>query len=302
MIILFKNKLNSIFALFSLPVFIGIGCIAINPIGFQKSISLTTSSNSKFDNFSMSSIDLASTMAVIPYKDGSLIYDVLPLQKYKKTVLDGYGNCSNLIFGFAYLLRKNSVNYNIVHIMSNNEYLTGIGHTIIDTKYSFNGIRNNIGLIDVSENAIPTKLDGTGLSLEDIRTNQSPNVKLIKVGENRISSHLFYYEQSYLSRSTIGVMRGDEVNSYMNFIEAIYFPLGSRILEKYAYDGLAIFFGYYPKIYVENYKGLNNIYYYSTISKIYLYLLRIYVLFFVCWLFFTFILRFHRDEANTAKP
>ena len=38
---------------------------------------------------------------------------------------------------------------------------------------------------------------------------------------------------------------------YIKFIESIYFPLKNKRIEKYFYDGIALFFGKLPLVYVE---------------------------------------------------
>jgi hypothetical protein len=286
-----------------IPIIIGLACVFTYPVGFQKAISISNDNNQNSVKLSNNFVDLANTVALTRYKNGSLIYDVLPAEKFKKTIIEGYGNCSNLVFGFSFLLRSNYVDYKIIHLLHNKSYLLGDGHVVIQAAYSFNGATPYVGIIDIAENIIPTKQDGSGLTLEDLHSNSLIDINLTR--HNKIGDHHYnndsnydYYKEYYLSNSTIGYMDGDDVNNYMKFIEAIYVPIGSAKFEKFFYDGLSIFFGYYPKIYVKNITNLEWIYFYSAISHFYLWFIRMYVLLFIFWLV---ALRFNKNETNSAK-
>jgi hypothetical protein len=295
---------SSLLLILLIPIIIGLACVFTYPVGFKKAISISNDNNQTSVKLSNNFVDLANTVALTRYKNGSLIYDVLPAEKFKKTIIEGYGNCSNLIFGLSFLLRNNYVDYKIIHLLPNKRYLLGDGHTVIQAAYSFKGATRYVGIIDIAENIIPTKQNGSGLTLEDLYSSSLIDINLTQ--HNKISDHhynnnsnYFYYKEYFLSNSTIGVMNGDDVNNYMKFIEAIYVPIGSAKFEKYLYDGLSLFFGYYPKIYVKNITRLEWVYLYAAISHFYLWFLRMYVLLFIFWLVLA--LRFNKNETNSAK-
>lgn len=195
------------------------------------------------------SLDVDSVIGGIPYAlEERMVWDVEPRSKYRRTILEGAGNCSNLVFGLAYHLEASSVDYQIVHIMHPETFLDGDGHTVIRTHFRHAGIEQ-IGLVDVREAALP-RSGGRFLDVADLRAGPVSEFAMEKVVE-RPDRSSFYYA-SYLADAAIGVIPASEVRRYFRFVETLYVPFGSRRLEKYVYDGLAVMLGFYPTIYVED--------------------------------------------------
>jgi len=222
--------------------------LVTSPVAFQKSVAI------KFVNKSQlmlpepkSYIDIQQILHKIPYKDyGGMVYEIQPQQKYSQTIKNGYGNCSNLVFGLAYHLRQRNHEYQIVHLLPPDGFLNGDGHTVINTPYVING-KNSYGIVDVHEGGLPQDNDLL-IDLNSLRNANFSNPSILSLNPNKDEQSPYYGE--FLDNSIVGIIKSEEVDVYFNFIDKIYVPLGNKKIEKMLYDGLSVVFGYYPNIYV----------------------------------------------------
>ena len=222
--------------------------LTTSPVAFQKSTAI------KFVNKSelllsepKGYINIQEILQRIPYKDnGGMVYEISPKQKYKKTIKEGYGNCSNLAFGLAYYLDQNNHEYQIVHLMPPDGFLNGQGHTVVSTPYTIKDIKK-YGIVDVYEGGLPQN-NNEFVDVNNLRTGGFDNPLILSLNSKKDSNTPYY--EDFLNKAIVGIIKSEEVKSYFNFIDYIYVPLGNKRIEKILYDGLSVVLGYYPNIYV----------------------------------------------------
>jgi len=229
-----------------------------SPVAFQKSISIQPIDVDEptLETKGGSSVDIRALVESIPYKKPQMVYEVEPQQKYRKTIVEGYGNCSNLSFGLGYYLSQMDHQYQIVHLLPPSRFLDGEGHTVVHTSYELDG-KVHLGIVDVLEGGLP-KSGGTLIGLRDLRQGNLDNVSILTLNSRHDSLSPFYGE--LLDTSVIGVTTSEEVEEYFDFLESVYRPIGNARIEKYIYDGISLFLGKYPNTYV----GIND---YDTLFK-----------------------------------
>lgn len=227
--------------------------IGTNPLAFQKSNSIIRSAGVKRLEHSKNSLDVAAFLRQIPYSDESMVYDVNPVDKYNKTIVQGIGNCSNMVFGAAYYLLEKHIPFQIIHLLPEEDFLQGEGHSVLRVPYQLNG-EKRIGIVDVMEGGIPME-DGDFLHLSDLAHPplKQFSINYLNYSQDHADDDLSAYNDT---RMITGYIPDDEVARYFTFIEKIYIPLGSKKLEKYVYDGMSMLLGYYPKIHVVKYDQL----------------------------------------------
>lgn len=258
------------------------GVFFVGPVAFQKANLI------KIDDGSYSTaqsdeelFDVASFLSSIPYQDKpQMIWDVLPENKYRKAIIEGGGNCSNLVFGAAHYLIDNEVDFSIVHLMPKSSFLRGGGHTVLELGYAINGAEK-VALVDILEAGLPIDAEGNALRLEDLLLSQDGMVEYDLIRLNRAKSGPSrYWNDAFISSATPGWISGNEVRDYFRFIDFLYFNFGSARLEKYLFDGLALLVGKLPTIYVTD-TGFSDLFSYDrnnvtlVISRISLTLLRL---------------------------
>lgn len=224
--------------------------VAASPVAFQKTNSIV---GARFEgalaNVSTErSLDVAALIGSIPYAaESEMVWEVNPEKKFERTIGEGEGNCSNLIFGLAYYLDRHGIDYHIVHLMQPDIFLDGHGHTVVRVNYQYRG-ETRIGIVDVADGGLPMR-DSRFLDLPDLEQGSLPGVSMESLNSHREPNLKFYRES--LDEIVVGLIPAEELDHYFAFIERIYLPLGSEPLEKFLYDGLAVLFGAYPTIYVE---------------------------------------------------
>ncbi len=231
----------------------------LKPVGLQKcnAVIPETSDDHQFIPATITALDVKKVFSSIPYKPAhevKMVYSVMPAEKYRKTILEGDGNCSNQVFGLAYFLIKNKIDYQIIHIMPCDSFLKGEGHTVINTLFRFDG-KDHIGIVDVLEKGIPGT-EGRILTRKDLMQGAIHKFSLVPLNNNEDNKSPYY--GNVLNNAVVGYIQADEVARYFSFIESVYLPLGSEKAEKYIYDGLSILLGCYPHIFVSksDYKRL----------------------------------------------
>jgi len=226
-------------------VVLALALAAARPVAFQKLNSMvrTTemaalSPNGKF-------LDFETVLEEIPYGDASQVWSVFPSERYRETILEGGGNCSNLAFGLAYLLDRRGLDFQIVHLMPRDRFLDGAGHTILRTRLRYRGTEQT-AIVDVLAGGLPTTA-GRPVDVDQL-SGPVQDFALASFNERKPGTSPYY--GSFLGESSVGVISSREVAAYFRFLESVYIPLGSQRIEKYVYDGLALLAGRYPEIHV----------------------------------------------------
>ena len=192
-------------------------------------------------------LDVSFFIKSIPYQGSpKFVYSVLPSTKYRKTIIEGHGDCSNLSFGAAYYLLERKIDFDIIHFLPPESFLKACGHVALRVPYNLNNTKR-IGVVDLAEGGIPHN-NGIFLDIGDLG-NDATCISILTLTELKDSSSR-YYVGEYLDRLFIGWTPANEVQRYYDFIEAAYISFGNEKVEKYFFDGLALLLGYYYRIYV----------------------------------------------------
>ena len=225
--------------------------LAFGPVAFQKA-NLITIEALALSKHPLHDSAVNSIIAQIPAlpKDGmNVFFEVSPRDKWQRVLTTGQGDCSHLSFGLAYRLRELKVEYEIVHLLPLREFLEGDGHTVIATPYTFREV-HNFALVDLLEGGIPLNASGRQAVTQDlVNHNMSAFGELISYRDGKAVTSK-YYTTNYLSNAAFGRVLSSEVADYFDFMELIYFDIGSRPIQKYVFDGISLIFGKLPKIYV----------------------------------------------------
>ncbi len=225
--------------------------LSISLVAFQKAamlapvdtmdVFLTGSAES-----SRSAPDVRQLLEPIPYRDSGSIFDVLPQDRFHKTIKTGRGNCSNLSFGMAFLLLQRSYAFQVVHIIPYDGLFSGTGHTVLDMSYIIDGVTHR-GLVDILEGGLPRVKDSF-IDLPTLLKKHLDQPAILPLNVRKDVESAYY--GNFLEGSAVGVVPRDEIARYFSFINRIYIPLGNKRLERIIYSGVAIVFGYYPHSYV----------------------------------------------------
>lgn len=223
--------------------------VVMRPVSFQKSNSIRVVRGSVPSIEGRASFDVQRVLSSIPHhQEPEMVWDVDPDAKYRHTILEGRGNCSNLVFGLARHLELEGVDFQIIHLMKPSHFLAGKGHTVIRTRFRLNGTEH-VGIVDIFAGGIP-RSGGRFLDVEDLRHAPIDDLDFLSWGGWPKRAMRFYRDSREPIK--IGWIPAHEVADYFAFLDRVYVPLGSPRLEKYLYDGLALFLGRYPKINVSD--------------------------------------------------
>jgi hypothetical protein len=132
--------------------------IVTEPVAFKYAVTIKKYGGEWVFEGAENRVNIDGILRRIPYNSGATVYEVRPEERYRKTIVQGNGNCSNLVFGLAYLLSEEGYPYQIVHILQVDGFLSGIGHTVIDAPIMLDGNRLH-GIVDVLEGG---GIDGWG--------------------------------------------------------------------------------------------------------------------------------------------
>jgi hypothetical protein len=225
--------------------------IIVWPNRFQKWNSLRTDPEIKRIPRQLDSentLDIAHFISSIPYQTNpKFIYSVLPETKFRKTILGGHGDCSNLSFGAAHYLLKQHVDFEIIHFLPPESLFDGDGHVALRVPYRLSNIKQ-IGVVDLVEGGIP-QCSGISIDISELRRCNSP-IAILRLTNDK-SSFSQYYGREYLDRIFIGRTPSADVARYFRFIETVHIDVGSEKLQKLIFDGLALLLGFYYPIYVD---------------------------------------------------
>ncbi len=186
-------------------------------------------------------------LAGIPYVgDFEATYVVNPREKRDIAIGSGIGNCSNLTFGAAYEFVEKNIDFQIIHLLPVDGFLTGRGHTVLRLGFRHNR-RLQVGIVDMLAGALPAS-HGKAIDVAQLASGPVPEFGFIRL--NEANSREADYYGSFLDEIDVGIIRGSDVERYFDFIESIYVPLGRPELEKHMYDGIALLVGVLPEIQV----------------------------------------------------
>lgn len=224
------------------------GYIFMNPVAFLKSNTIRPASLQEMITLNnQQGVDIAPLVAKIPYKGGH-IYTVEPQQRFNEMMRNGTGNCSNKSYGLAYYLSQRNINYNIVHLLIPDKFLDGKGHVVVNTTYYLSGKLYD-GIVDMTEGGLPS-YDRKYVDINDMLNGNIDQTGFQIATLNQKVNNRSKYYGDFLTEAVIGITPASEVNAHFTLIKAIYVPLGSKKIEKFLYDGLALIAGVHPSIYV----------------------------------------------------
>lgn len=218
---------------------------AARPVAFQKLNSMVRVTEVEPLSADGEFLDFQTVLEKIPYGDASQVWSISPRERYRETILEGGGNCSNLAFGLAYLLDQRGVDFQIIHLMPRDNFLDGAGHTILRTRLRYRGMEQP-AIVDVLAGGLPMTA-GRPIDVDQLG---GPVRDFALASFNDRKPERSPYYGRFLEDSSVGVISGREVAAYYRFLETVYVPLGNQRLEKYVYDGLALLAGRYPEIHV----------------------------------------------------
>jgi hypothetical protein len=215
-----------------------------SPIAFQRASAITVSEEPSVDWDTPSPVlDAARVIGAIPYSSVETIYEVLPSRIYELTMLRGLGNCANKTRGMTYFLDRAGIPFQRIDFFPVDGFMYGKGHTIIRTKFEYGGdVR--VGVIDVLEGSLLT-LDGQPIDLPELRLAKPFTMDFLPL--NRRCDGQSDYYGSFLEKSVIAVTDPHDTKRYLDFIESVYFPIGSPRASRVIFNGLAVFVGVFPR-------------------------------------------------------
>ncbi len=242
------NGIKKIIVIQCLLLAVVAGYIFMNPVAFLKSNTIRPASLQQMITLNnQQGVDIAPLVAKIPYK-GGLIYTVEPQQRFNEMMRNGSGNCSNKSYGLAYYLGQRNINYNIVHLLIPDKFLDGKGHVVVNTTYYLSGKLYD-GIVDMTEGGLPS-YDRKYVDINDMLNGNIDQTDFQIATLNQKVNNRSKYYGDFLTEAVIGITPASEVNAHFALIKAIYMPLGSKKIEKFIYDGLALIAGIHPSIYV----------------------------------------------------
>lgn len=219
-----------------------LGTALFRPVAFQKSNTILATSELPA-LVSAEPFDVVPVLAAVPYTTDA-VWTVLPEAKYRETIEEGRGNCSQKTFGLAWRLDRDGQGFQIVHLLPLDSFLVGGGHSLLRTRVAWED-GAAVGLVDLLRGALPL----TAERLVDVSDLASGPVEDFRFEQINPAGHdSSGYFGAFLDGAVVGVISGEEVGRYFRFVESVYVPLGHARLEKIVYDGLALAFGAYPTI------------------------------------------------------
>jgi hypothetical protein len=224
---------------------------ASRPHGFQKLNTIVPADGFEPLRRPSVPVDIAGIIGRAPFRPGAAV-TVDPAKKYRLTVEEGTGNCSERAFGLAWKLRQSEIDLQIVHLLPQSNFVRGNGHSLIRIPYEDGG-ETRVGLVDLLEGGFPTS-DGELLDIEDLTRGAVADFEIRSL--TRLQDDEAPYYGDSLDSVSIGYIPAREIDRYFDFIEWIYVPLGNDRLEKIFYDGLALIVGVLPRVYVPDYESL----------------------------------------------
>lgn len=161
-------------------------------------------------------------------------------KNFQTLMQEGLNNCSSTINSYAWRLAKDKYfKFSIVHFLPRETLVDGHGHSVIyiDAFY------------DIYEGGIWKDSKNKAFNFKDLTFYKDNIAKdefaIINFNKNRINLEKNYIEKLVTNHS-ISVITAKSFYKYINFIESIYIPFENKKIEKYFYDGLALYFSKLP--------------------------------------------------------
>ena len=243
------NKMTYLAAATMTVALAGLGIVAESPVAFRHLCTLTERECKQLPPLKLApGFDPKPIVGAIPFAGGR-IYEADPRKKYEMAILEGRGNCSNLSFGMAYRLLQEDHDFRIVLLLqpplSRN---ASMGHTVLQTAMELGGKTEN-GLLDLQEHGV-LFVDGRPARVRQIRAHGFDGLRVERIA-NPPERKVSFYDRTR-SEVAVGLITQEECLRYYAFLSRIYVPLGSRKLEKYLYEGIALLLGQSPSIYASH--------------------------------------------------
>jgi len=239
-----------VYALYGLLLVGAFGVAVANPLLFQKMNTLRPAEGIPDLDTSGGYVDIAAVVGAIPL-DTHAVWSVDPVTRWRDTVVEGGGNCSQISFGLAYQLDRDGFDYQIIHFLTSSGVGWGDGHTVIRVPYLFEGVER-VGLVDVSFGSILTG-DVGPLDVADVESPPIAGWGHIPINA---AARFPNYHDDFLVDAMVGYVPRSEVRRYYAFLQRVYFTVGADKLEKYFFDGLALLLGQLPEVYVPEFDRL----------------------------------------------
>jgi len=239
-------------AAYALLVVGALGVAAYRPLLFQKlNVVVPAATFPAVERTGSRPLDVETVIGSIPLKHVDA-WAVDPASRYRRTVVEGAGNCSQLSFGLAYGLERSGIDYQIIHIMDAEGLATGNGHTVVRLHYRLDG-SEQLGLVDPVYGGLP-QVGDRALDVATLDTGPVEGFTFRPLNAAGRYPGKVYRED--LETAVVGYVPRSEVRRYYRFLEAVFVPLGHEKVEKYLYDGLALVLGFLPHVYVPRYEDL----------------------------------------------
>ena len=227
-----------------------LGAAARSQIAFKTITAFTDEPLPKFE--ARDAIDIASIVRAIPDRgvDGTndTVYAAHPAMRYQRSVVEGFGNCSNLVKGLSWELLRGGHEFEIVYVLPVDAFLAGQGHTVLRANLALpEGPR--VGIADVAAAAVP-RVGARVLDVGDLG-RALPAVYLDPLRPES-EDWTNFYNPEYLGDAVIGRTSSAETARWFRWLDASYIALGlPEKIEKILYVGIGVVLGVHPPVHVE---------------------------------------------------
>ncbi len=218
--------------------------VGLQPVAFQKSNAIRAVRTLP-ELGTGDALDVTNIVGAIPYQPGE-VWSVLPAEKYRRTIEEGRGNCSQKTFGLAWWLDREGRPFQVVHLLPLESFLAGGGHTLLRARVDWRD-QEQTALVDLRQGALPMSGDRP-IDITDLAAGPIDGFHFELLNPGGADSTVYF--GAFLDSAVVGVIPDPEIDRYFRFLEAVYRPLGNQRIEKLIYDGLALLLGYYPTIHV----------------------------------------------------
>jgi hypothetical protein len=204
-------------------------------------------------------IDIARIVRAIPDRGpegtSDMVYAAHPAVRYQRSVVEGFGNCSNLVKGLTWKLLRDGHDFEVVYVFPIETFLMGRGHTILRANLALpEGPR--VGLVDVAAAAIPRTADHV-LDVGDF-ASAVPAVYLDPLRPES-EDWSYFYSPEFLGDSVIGRTSSAETARWFHVLDTMYLDLGlPEKLDKMVYMGIGVLLGQLAPIHVAHLESLRS--------------------------------------------
>ena len=244
-------------AIAALVLLASLGIAGHSQISFKTIAALTDEPLPAFE--SKDPVDITSIVRAIPDRGpegtADMVYAAHPAERYQRSVVEGFGNCSNLVKGLTWKLLADGHDFEVVYILPLETFLNGQGHTVLRANLALpEGPR--VGLVDVAAAAIPREA-GRALDVRDFQ-DAVPAVYLDPLRPESEDWTIFYSPE-FLSDAVIGRTNRADTARWFRLLDAIYLDFGlPEKVDKIIYVGIGVLLGELPLIHVTNLEVLQS--------------------------------------------